>query len=83
MVKHGYRDELMHIQATDYEFLVGYGRLCKAGFAAGEESPVIAGFILLVMGFYGPDRKRAIRWLTAQADDYNAGHKEHVNKRRP
>jgi hypothetical protein len=35
-VRHGYRDHLMHIQATDYAFLVAFGQLFKAGFAAGS-----------------------------------------------
>jgi hypothetical protein len=32
-VRHGYRDDILHIQATDYAFLVAFGNLFKAGYA--------------------------------------------------
>ena len=70
-VRHGYRDRLMLIQATDYEFLVAFGKLFKAGYAAGEDSAVIAALVLHTIQFYEQDRERTIRWLTRTTDDFN------------
>ncbi|MFB9262841.1 hypothetical protein ACFFWD_06585 [Bradyrhizobium erythrophlei] len=73
-VRHRCSDDMMHIQATDYEFLVAFAKLRKAAYAAGEASVVVAGYVLYaVVQFYNKDRKRAIRWLTSQADDYVRG----------
>ena len=51
-VRHGYRDDPLHIQATDYAFLVAFGKLFKARYAAGEDSVVVraAGALLRVLG---------------------------------
>jgi len=69
-VRHGYRDEMLEIQATDYAFLVAYGELFKAGFAAGEDSVVVAAFVLHAIQFYEQDRERSIRWLTRTTEDF-------------
>ena len=70
VVRHGYRDDLLHIQATDYDFLVAFGKLFKAGYAAGEDAVIVAALVLHVMQFYGEDRQRAIRWLTRTTEDF-------------
>lgn len=70
-VRHGYRDDLLHIQATDYAFLVAFGKLFKAGYAAGKASVVVAALVLHVIHFYEQDRERAIRWLTRTTEDFN------------
>ena len=69
-VRHGFRDEMMHLQATDYEFLVTYGKLFKAGYAANVESLVVAAFVLNAVQFYEQDRKRTMRWLTETTKDF-------------
>ena len=64
----------MHIQATDYEFFVAFQKLIKAGYAAGEASVVVAGFVLhAVQQFYKQDRERSIRCLAETTDDFNRG----------
>jgi hypothetical protein len=70
-VMHGYRDDIMHIQATDYAFLVAFGELFKAGYAAGEDSGVLAALVLHAIQFYKQDRERTIRWLTRTTEDLN------------
>jgi hypothetical protein len=70
-VRHGYRDDLMHIQATDYAFVVAYGNLFKSGYAAGEDSVVVAALVLQAIRFYERDRERSISWLARTADDFN------------
>jgi hypothetical protein len=70
-VRHGYRDDLLHIKATDYAFLVAFGELFKAGYAAGEDSVVLAALVLHAIQFYEQDRKRSIRWLTRTTEDLN------------
>jgi hypothetical protein len=73
-VRNGYRDELLHIQANDYAFLVAYGEHFKARYAAGEDSIVAAAFLLYVLQIYKQDRERSIRWLTPTAKDLNHAH---------
>jgi hypothetical protein len=68
-VRHGYRDDLARIQGTDYAFLVAFGELFKAGYAAGEDSVVLAALVLHVIQFYEQDRERSIRWLTRTTED--------------
>jgi hypothetical protein len=70
-VRHGYRDDLLHIQATDYAFLAAFGKLFKAGYAAGEDSVVVAALVLHAIQFYEQDRERSIGWLTRTTDDFN------------
>jgi len=70
-MRHGYRDDLWHIQANDYDFVLAFGELFKAGYAAGEDSTVVAGFVLYAMQFYEQDRERTIRWLTSTTEDFN------------
>lgn len=70
-VRHGYRDDLMRIRATDYAFLVAFGKLVKAGYAAGEDVGVVAALVLHVIQFHEHDRERAIRWLTRTTEDFN------------
>jgi hypothetical protein len=70
-VRHGYRDDISHLQATDYAFLVAYGELFKAGYGSGEDSVVLAALVLHVMQFYEQDRERSIRWLTRTTEDFN------------
>jgi hypothetical protein len=69
-IRHGFRDEMMHLQATDYEFLVAYGKLFKAGYAAKVESLVVAAFVLHAVQFYEQDRKRTMRWLAETTKDF-------------
>lgn len=69
-VRHGYRDDMMHIQATDYDFFVALMKLYKAGYAAGVESLVLAPFALHAVQFYAKDRERTLRWLTSTAEDF-------------
>lgn len=71
VIRHGYRDDLMHIQATDYDFLVAFGKLFKAGLAAGEDAVVVAALVLHVIQFYEQDRERSLRWLTKTTEDFN------------
>jgi hypothetical protein len=71
VTRHGYRDDLMHIQATDYTFLVAFGKFYKAGYAAGEDSVVVAAFLLDVVKVYDQDRERSLRWLIETTGDFN------------
>ena len=71
-VRHGYRDDMLGIQATDYEFFVAFGELIKAGYARGEDSVVVAALILHAVEFYEQDRERSLRWLAQTAGDYRA-----------
>lgn len=70
-VRHGHRDDLLHIQATDYAFLVAFGKLIKASYAASENSVVVAALVLSAVQFYEQDRERSIRWLTGTTEDLN------------
>jgi hypothetical protein len=69
-VRNGYRDDMMHIQATDYDFFVALMKLYKTGYAAGVESLVIAPFVLHALQFYAKDRKRTLRWLSSTTEDF-------------
>ena len=69
-VRHGYRDDMMHIQATDYSFFVAFGKLVKAAYAAGENNIVLAALVLNAIEFYEQDRERSIRWLTRMTEDF-------------
>jgi hypothetical protein len=71
VARHGYRDDLLHIQATDYDFLVAFGKYYKAGYAAGEDSPVVAALLLDVVKIYEQDRKRSMRWLAKTTEDFS------------
>jgi hypothetical protein len=75
VARHGYRDDLLHIQATDYAFLVAFGKYYKAGYAAGVESVVVAALLLDVVKIYDKDRdrERSLRWLTSTTEDFNLG----------
>jgi hypothetical protein len=68
-IRHGYRDDMMHLQATDYDFFVALMKLWKAGYAAGVESLVVAPFVLHAVQFYAKDRERTLRWLTSTAEE--------------
>jgi len=70
-VRCGYRDDMLHIQASDYAFVAAYGELFKAGYAAGEDSVVLAALVLHAIQFYEQDRERSIRWLTSTTRDFN------------
>lgn len=70
-MRHGYRDDLARIQATDYDFLVAFGQLFKAGYAAGEDSLVVAALVLHAVQFHEQDRERTTRWLTRTTDGFN------------
>lgn len=70
-IRHGYRDDMMQTQATDYDFFVALAKLCKAGYAAGVESLVVAPFVLHAFQFYTKDRDRTLRWLTSTAEDFH------------
>ena len=75
-VMHGYRDELMYIQATDYAYLEAFMKLLKAGYAAGEDSGVVAALVLHALTFYKQDRGRTISWLTRTTEDFNQTHRQ-------
>jgi hypothetical protein len=70
-MKHGYRNDLVRIQATDLDFLIALSKLCKAGYVAGEPSVVVAALVLEAIQFYDRDRERSLRWLTRQAEEFN------------
>jgi hypothetical protein len=69
VIRHGYRDDLMHIQATDIQFLTAFGKLFKAGYAANEESVVIAALVLDGILRYKKDPNGAVNYLTRLIDD--------------
>lgn len=71
VTRHGYRDDLMHIQATDYAFLIAFGEFYKAGYATREDSVVVAALLLDVVKIYDKDRERSLRWLTRTTEDFN------------
>jgi hypothetical protein len=71
VTRHGYRDDLMHIQATDCAFLVAFGKFYQAGYAAGGDSVVVAAFLLDVVKIYDQDRERSLRWLARATEDFN------------
>jgi hypothetical protein len=73
VTRHGYRDDLTHIQATDYAFLVAFGKFYKAGYAAGVDSVAVAASLLDVVKIYDHDhdRERSLRWLTSTTEDFN------------
>ena len=75
VTRHGYRDDLLHIQATDYAFLVAFAKYYKAGYAAGVDSVVVAALLLDVVKIYDKDRdrERSLRWLTSTTEDFNLG----------
>ena len=59
----------MHIQATDIQFLTAFGKLFKAGYAANEESVVIAALVLDGILRYKKDPNGAVNYLTRLIDD--------------
>jgi hypothetical protein len=67
VIRHGYRDDLMHIQATDIQFLTAFGKLFKAGYAANEDS-VIAALVLDGILRYQKDPNGAVNFLTGLID---------------
>ena len=71
VTRYGYRDALLEIQATDYDFLVAFGKYYKAGYAAGEDSPVVAALLLDVVKIYEQDPKRSMRWLARTTEDFS------------
>jgi hypothetical protein len=68
-IRHGYRDDLTYIQATDIQFFTAYGNLFKAGYAANEESVVIGALVLDGILRYKKDQIGAINFLTRLIDD--------------
>ena len=69
VIRHGYRDDLMHIRATDIHFHTAFGKLFKAGYAANEESVVIAALVLDGILRYKKDPNGAVNYLTRLIDD--------------
>jgi hypothetical protein len=68
-VRHGYRDDMMHLQAIDYDFFVAFMKLYKSGYATGVESLLVAALVLHAVQFYAKDRNRTLRWLTSTAEE--------------
>src|ERR1035437_6449618 len=69
VIRHGYRDDLIYIQATDIQFLTAFRRLFKAGYAANEDSVVIAALVLDGILRYKKDPNGAVNYLTRLIDD--------------
>ncbi len=70
-VRYGYRDDIMRIRATDYAFVVAFGKLFKAGYAAEADSVVVAALVLRAMQFYEHDPERSIRLLTRTTEGFD------------
>ena len=73
-IRQGYRDDVMEIRATDYEFLVAFAKFYKAGYAAGESSTLVAAFVLYAVHLYKQNRERSIRALTSIGKDFSRDH---------
>jgi hypothetical protein len=70
-IRHGYRDDLIHIRATDFVFLGAFTKLFKAGYAAGEDNDLVAALVLSAIQFYDQDCARSIRVLTQRTEKFN------------
>ena len=74
VIRHGYREDFLHIQATDIRFLTAFGQLFKAAYAANEDSVVIAALVLDGILRYQKDPNGAVNFLTKLTNDM------HTNK---
>jgi TPR repeat protein len=72
IIRHGYFEPLLHVEATDEEFLTASFKIKKAGYMAGEPADRVGALTLEALSRYDKNREASLEFFATHERDFQS-----------